>query len=175
MIYVVELPKYSALFPGIAKFLDRLLDALHGSGKAAAALFDDAAFVRANSTGTVRGSPPCDKFFERGQDRLLLVVLREIEPNASINKNFEHGIPSLRRRHHLDLLRPLISVSVKNEITERHGRVHNQNGMMGRELVFPNLGLTSRSLARAEVPPAHREGWRSSVAPRIPTLGAGGR
>jgi hypothetical protein len=45
MIYVIKLSKYCALFPGISKFLNRLLDSFHSSGKAAAALFDDAAFV----------------------------------------------------------------------------------------------------------------------------------
>jgi hypothetical protein len=34
--------------------------------------------------------PHADELFERGQNRLLLIVLRKIEPNAGIDKNLEH-------------------------------------------------------------------------------------
>src|SRR4029077_1067574 len=108
MIYVIKLSKHCALFPGISKFLNRLLDSLHSSGKAAAALFDDAAFVAGEfiEDGARQyqlNIPHADELFKCGQNRLLLIVLRKIEPTAGIDKNLEQAVflPSADRRHSL--------------------------------------------------------------------------
>jgi hypothetical protein len=43
------------------------------------------------------------------------------------------------RRHSLWFLRPLISISVKNEITKRHGRIDDQSRMVCGGFVFANV------------------------------------
>jgi hypothetical protein len=40
------------------------------------------------------------------------------------------------------LLRPLIGVSFKNEVTECHCSVDDQYGMMRRRFIFPNVPIT---------------------------------
>ena len=146
MIYVIKLSKHCALFPGISKFRHIVLDSLHSSGKAAAALFEDAAFVPGEfiEDGAWQyqlNIPHADELFKCGQNRLLLIVLRKIEPNAGIDKNLKQAVflPSADRRHSLWFLRPLISISVKNEITKRHGRIDDQGRMVCGGFVFANV------------------------------------
>ena len=97
MINIIELLKHQAFTPRLAKLFDHVFDTLQGTGKAAAALFDNPCLVASkfidNRSRENEGDFALSHQLLKGTENgLLVVILREVEPNTSIDENLVPGL-----------------------------------------------------------------------------------
>jgi hypothetical protein len=96
VIDVIELSQHHPFFPRVAKFFDCLFHALQRAGEAATAFLDYARFVPREFINDRARQDQfrialANQFLKGGKDRLLLVVLCEIQPNARVDKYPKHA------------------------------------------------------------------------------------